>query len=186
MAARRHRPTPPRSSVSWSVRSAAAQVRIRRGDRWTCLSSPRSACRTRLDLLSVLQRGREWPAAVLATRLGVSRRTIRRDVGRLRRLGYRVDSRPGPASAYRLRPGRSVPPLLFTTDEVAVLVAGVRLIAPRLADAAEVDAVLAKLENVPPPSLRRRARSAPTSEETPAHPVTSRWRAALSRRTPRR
>ena len=68
-----------------------------------------------------------------------------------------MDSRPGPASAYRLRPGRSVPPLLFTADEVAVLVAGVRLIAPRLADTADVDTVLAKLENVLPPSLRRRA-----------------------------
>ena len=110
-----------------------------------------------LDLLSVLQRGGEWPAAVLATRLGVSPRTIRRDVDRLRRLGYRVDSRPGPASAYRLRPGRSVQPLLFTADEVALLVAGVRLIAPHHANPAAVDTVLAKLENVLPPSLRRRA-----------------------------
>jgi len=119
-----------------------------------------------LELLSVLQRGGEWTAAVLAARLGVSTRTVRRDVERLRRLGYRVDSRPGPSSAYRLRAGRSVPPLLFTADEVAILVAGVRLIAPRLASAEsaggadradDADSALAKLENVLSPALRQRA-----------------------------
>lgn len=118
-----------------------------------------------LELLALLQRGGEWQAAVLAARLGVSPRTVRRDIDRLRRLGYRVDSRPGPASAYRLRPGRSVPPLLFTADEVALLVAGVRLIAPHVADRAHLDTVLAKLENVLPPSLHQRAHAVDVATE---------------------
>src|SRR5437588_8912189 len=63
-----------------------------------------------LELLSLLQARRDWPGAELAGRLGVSGRTIRRDVERLRELGYPVDSLTGPAGCYRLRAGAAIPP----------------------------------------------------------------------------
>lgn len=110
-----------------------------------------------LTLLAVLQTGADWSAAALAERLGVSERTVRRDVDRLRRLGYAITARPGPASTYRLGPGQAIPPLLFTADEIAAIVAGLRLIAPRLQGDESAGVALAKLEQVLPPALRRRA-----------------------------
>ena len=75
-----------------------------------------------LTLLSLLQARRDWPGESLANRLGVSRRTVRRDVDRLRELGYPVQTTKGPAGGYRLAPGSDLPPLLFD-DEQAVAVA---------------------------------------------------------------
>ena len=109
-----------------------------------------------LSLLSLLQSRARWPAAELAQRLGSSTRTLRRDAQRLRTLGYAVKARPGPGSTYRLMPGVAIPPLLFTADEVAVIVGGLRLAKARLDDEAAASA-LAKLEQVLPPTLRRRA-----------------------------
>ena len=68
-----------------------------------------------LTLLSLLQARRDWPGAELAGRLEVSGRTIRRDVDRLRGLGYPVESLPGPAGGYRLRAGTAMPPWFWTT-----------------------------------------------------------------------
>ncbi|GAA0592432.1 WYL domain-containing protein [Kribbella sandramycini] len=75
-----------------------------------------------LSLLSLLQTRRDWPGGLLAERLAVSERTVRRDVDRLRELGYPVEANRGPDGGYRLRPGNQLPPLLFD-DEQAVAVA---------------------------------------------------------------
>ncbi len=75
-----------------------------------------------LALLSLLQSRRDWPGAVLADRLAVTPRTVRRDVDRLRELGYRITAIKGPDGGYRLAAGSELPPLLFD-DEQAVAVA---------------------------------------------------------------
>src|SRR4051794_5158452 len=112
-----------------------------------------------LTLLSLLQTRSAWPAAELAARLGISRRTLRRDADRLRSLGYAVVARPGPGSTYRLAPSLAIPPLLFTADEVGVMVTGLRLAQAQLHDDAAASA-LAKLDQVLPPRLARRAGAA--------------------------
>jgi len=75
-----------------------------------------------LEMLSLLQARREWPGTELAERLAVTTRTVRRDVKRLRGLGYRIETLKGPAGGYRLGAGSELPPLLFD-DEQAVAVA---------------------------------------------------------------
>lgn len=75
-----------------------------------------------LALLSLLQSPREWPGPVLAERLGTTPRTIRRDVERLRELGYAIDTTRGPLGGYRLGSGSDLPPLLLD-DEQALAVA---------------------------------------------------------------
>ena len=75
-----------------------------------------------LRLLSLLQARRDWPGDALAERLEVSARTVRRDVDRLRGLGYPVRAAKGPDGGYRLDAGADLPPLLFD-DEQAVAVA---------------------------------------------------------------
>lgn len=74
-----------------------------------------------LNLLSLLQTGREWPGSLLAERLGISPRTVRRDVDRLREMGYRIDGTMGPIGGYRLDAGSELPPLLFDDDQVVAL-----------------------------------------------------------------
>ncbi|WP_432975124.1 helix-turn-helix transcriptional regulator [Dactylosporangium sp. CA-233914] len=77
-----------------------------------------------LALLSLLQARRDWPGRTLADRLEVSPRTVRRDVDRLRELGYPVQATRGPEGGYRLDAGSELPPLLFDDDQaVAVAVA---------------------------------------------------------------
>ena len=77
-----------------------------------------------LELLSLLQTHRYWPGAELAQRLEVSPRTLRRDVERLRDLGYPVDAGRGVGGGYQLRAGATLPPMLLDADEaVAVAVA---------------------------------------------------------------
>src|ERR1700760_1130851 len=70
-----------------------------------------------LRLLSLLQNHRFWPGADLAGRLGVSPRTLRRDVDRLRELGYPVTAHPGGDGGYQLAPGAALPPLVLDDDE---------------------------------------------------------------------
>ncbi|MGB7878295.1 MAG: YafY family protein [Ilumatobacteraceae bacterium] len=111
-----------------------------------------------LRLLSLLQSRRQWPAAELAERFGVTERTIRRDVDRLRELGYLVDATPGRAGGYRLGAGAHLPPLMFDDDEAVALVTGLRTVAGAaiagIADTA-VQA-LSKVEQSLPDHLRRR------------------------------
>lgn len=111
-----------------------------------------------LSLLNLLQTHRHWPGAELATRLGVTERTVRRDVDRLRELGYRVESTPGLAGGYRLEAGSAVPPLLLTDDEAVTMAIGLRVAATQqLVGGPEVTlTALAKLEQVLPSALRRR------------------------------
>lgn len=114
-----------------------------------------------LELLSLLQSGRSRSAAELAARLDISPRTLRRDLDRLRELGYPVSSTRGPGGNYRLVAGRAMPPLLFTDDEAAATVIGLRIAAltriDGIGDAAE--GALRKLERVVPNRLRARIRA---------------------------
>jgi predicted DNA-binding transcriptional regulator YafY len=111
-----------------------------------------------LDLLSLLQARRDWPGAELAERLEVSGRTIRRDVGRLRTLGYPVESLTGPAGGYRLQAGTAMPPLLLDEGEAIAIAVGLRTAARASVTGIEETSIraLVKLEQVLPTHLRRR------------------------------
>lgn len=111
-----------------------------------------------LELLSLLQARRDWSGAELADRLEVSRRTIRRDIERLRDLGYPVESVTGPAGGYRLRAGTAMPPLLLDDDEAIAIAVGLGTAARASVTGIEETAVgaLVKLEQVLPTHLRRR------------------------------
>src|SRR5688572_28456895 len=111
-----------------------------------------------LTLLSLLQARRDWPGGELAERLEVSRRTIRRDVERLRGLGYPVESLTGPAGGYRLAAGTAMPPLLLDDDEAIAIAVGLRTAARTSVAGIEETSVraLVKLEQVLPAHLRRR------------------------------
>ena len=79
-----------------------------------------------LSLLSLLQTHRYWPGDELAARLEVSGRTLRRDIERLRDLGYQVDASRGVAGGYQLRAGGQLPPLLLEDDEAVAIAVGLR------------------------------------------------------------
>src|ERR1700716_4051498 len=79
-----------------------------------------------LRLLSLLQTQRDWTGPQLAQRLGVTTRTVRNDVERLRHLGYPVDATPGVGGGYRLGLGAALPPLLLDDDEAVAVAIGVR------------------------------------------------------------
>lgn len=74
-----------------------------------------------LALLSLLQARRDWPGVLLAERLSVSHRMVRRDIDRLREMGYRIEARMGPDGGYRLDAGAELPPLLFDDDQAIAL-----------------------------------------------------------------
>src|SRR5438876_6440868 len=114
-----------------------------------------------LELLSLLQGRRDWPGNELADRLEVSGRTIRRDIDRLRQLGYPVESLTGPAGGYRLRAGSAMPPLLLDDDEAIAIGVALRTAARASVTGIEETAVraLVKLEQVLPAHLRRRVRA---------------------------
>src|SRR4051794_41858798 len=82
-----------------------------------------------LSLLSMLQARRDWPGGLLAERLGVSERTVRRDVDRLRELGYPVQAVKGPDGGYRLEAGSRLPPLLFDEEQAGALAGALRVAA---------------------------------------------------------
>ncbi|MFE1775980.1 helix-turn-helix transcriptional regulator [Streptomyces sp. NPDC059008] len=111
-----------------------------------------------LRLLSLLQAHREWSGADLAARLDVTPRTVRRDVDRLRELGYPVHSAPGTAGGYRLGAGAELPPLLLDDEEAVAVAVGLRTAAAGGVEGIEETSVraLAKLEQVLPHRLRRR------------------------------
>lgn len=111
-----------------------------------------------LRLLSLLQTPREWTGAELAERLGVSGRTVRADIERLRTLGYPVLATRGAAGGYRLGAGAALPPLLFDDDEAVAVTVGLRTAAGGAIAGIEEASLraLVKLEQVLPPRLRRR------------------------------
>lgn len=88
----------------------------------TCQTSSVSDAAARLlRLLGLLQRRSRWNGLDLAEQLAVTPRTLRRDVDRLRTLGYVVDSAPGPDGGYRLQAGTDLPPLLLDDDEATAM-----------------------------------------------------------------
>ncbi|RNG18577.1 helix-turn-helix transcriptional regulator [Streptomyces botrytidirepellens] len=110
-----------------------------------------------LRLLSLLQAHREWSGADLADRLGVTPRTVRRDIDRLRELGYPVHSAPGTAGGYRLSAGAQLPPLLLDDEEAVAVAVGLRQATGGVEGIEETSVrALAKLEQVLPDRLRRR------------------------------
>jgi predicted DNA-binding transcriptional regulator YafY len=111
-----------------------------------------------LALLSLLQTPRTWSGHELADRLEVSRRTVRRDVDRLRGLGYPVEGTLGADGGYRLGAGSEIPPLLLDDDEAVAIVIGLRTAAIQaVAGIDEASArALVKLEQVLPARLRTR------------------------------
>ncbi|MBM7503104.1 helix-turn-helix transcriptional regulator [Agromyces aurantiacus] len=124
-----------------------------------------------LELLSLLQSHRHWTARELVDRLAVSERTLRRDVERLRELGYSIESTRGVAGGYRLEAGTGLPPLLLTDDEGVAIAVGLRSQAAAGLRGAEHTTLsaLAKIEQVLPPALRRRI-EALQAVATPAVP----------------
>jgi predicted DNA-binding transcriptional regulator YafY len=124
-----------------------------------------------LALLNLLQTHRQWAGPELAERLGVTERTLRRDVDRVRELGYRIEAVRGPAGGYRLEAGSQLPPLLLTDDEAVFMAIGLRVAATRGLIDAELttQSALAKFEQVLPPALRQRvnALSSQIQPETP-------------------
>jgi predicted DNA-binding transcriptional regulator YafY len=110
-----------------------------------------------LELLELLQGRPLVTGRELGDRLGVDRRTVRRDVATLQRLGIPVEGERGVGGGYRLRPGYRLPPLMLTEDEATAVVLGLTA-ARRLAlgDADGTDGALAKIHRVLPDALRRR------------------------------
>ena len=111
-----------------------------------------------LQLLSLLQTPREWPGGELADRLGVSRRTVRRDIDRLRELGYPVQATLGSDGGYRLVAGKAMPPLVLDDEEAVAIAVGLRAGAGHAVEGVDEASVraLAKLEQVLPSRLRHR------------------------------
>ncbi|MBP2330276.1 putative DNA-binding transcriptional regulator YafY [Kibdelosporangium banguiense] len=111
-----------------------------------------------LRLLSLLQTHRYWPGGELADRLEVSPRTLRRDVDRLRELGYPVDASRGVAGGYQLQSGAAMPPLLLDDEEAVAIAVGLRTAAGGAVDGIEETSMraLTKVIQVMPPRLRRR------------------------------
>ncbi|MGY1721258.1 helix-turn-helix transcriptional regulator [Blastococcus sp. SYSU DS0552] len=110
-----------------------------------------------LTLLSLLQARRDWPGAALAERLGVHPRTVRRDIDRLRELGYPVQAFKGPDGGYRLDAGTDLPPLLFDDDQAVALAVALQLAITSGAGVSEAAArALTTVRQVMPARLRHR------------------------------
>jgi predicted DNA-binding transcriptional regulator YafY len=111
-----------------------------------------------LRLLSLLQTHRYWPGAELADRLQVSPRTLRRDVDRLRELGYPVHAQRGVEGGYQLAAGAALPPLVVDDEEAVALAVGLQAAAQDAVEGIAESSVraLAKVVQVMPARLRRR------------------------------
>lgn len=111
-----------------------------------------------LRLLSVLQSRRHWSGSELSRRVGVDARTIRRDIDRLRELGYAVEASPGLGGGYELKPGALLPPVLLDDDEAVAVAVAVRAAAGSVGRMDETAVgLLAKLDQLLPARLRKRA-----------------------------
>jgi predicted DNA-binding transcriptional regulator YafY len=111
-----------------------------------------------LSLLSLLQTPREWPGPELAQRLGVTTRTVRNDVERLRQMGYPVQATRGSVGGYRLAAGAAMPPLLLEDDEAVAVAVSLGTATGGAVEGLEETALraLTKLRQVLPPRLGRR------------------------------
>lgn len=117
---------------------------------------PKTSARL-LSLLSLLQARRDWPGALLAERLDISPRTVRRDVDRLRELGYPIVAFKGPDGGYRLEAGTELPPLLFDDEQAVALAIALQVAATSGAGIEEAAArALTTVRQVMPARLRRR------------------------------
>jgi predicted DNA-binding transcriptional regulator YafY len=118
---------------------------------------PKTSARL-LTLLSLLQTRRDWSGEVLAERLDISLRTVRRDIDRLRELGYPIAAAKGPDGGYRLSAGTELPPLLFDDEQAVALTIALQVAATAqgngLAEAA--DRALNTIRQVMPSRLRHR------------------------------
>src|SRR5580692_6552613 len=125
-----------------------------------------------LRLLSELQTPRDWTGPQLAERLGVSVRTVRNDIERLRSLGYPVHATRGAVGGYRLGAGAALPPLLLDDEEAVAVAIGLRTAASGSVAGIEETSVraLAKLQQVLPSRLRRQV----SAFQTYAMPMPSR------------
>lgn len=117
---------------------------------------PTTAARL-LSLLSLLQSRPNWPGPLLAERLEVSQRTVRRDVDRLRELGYPIAAVKGPEGGYRLQAGSELPPLLFDEDQAVAIAVALQLASTSGAGIGEAAIrALITVRQVMPNRLRRR------------------------------
>ncbi|GAY07441.1 YafY family protein [Pseudonocardia sp. N23] len=121
-----------------------------------------------LRLLSLLQTYRHWSGDELSGRLEVSPRTLRRDVERLRDLGYPVETSRGTYGGYQLAAGTQIPPLLLDDEEAVAIAVGLRTAANGAVSGIEETSVraLAKLQQVLPTRLRRRVEALAVATET--------------------
>jgi predicted DNA-binding transcriptional regulator YafY len=111
-----------------------------------------------LKLLALLEGRIDWTAVELARRLEVTTRTVRRDITRLRDLGYPVEAMAGPGGGYRLGAGGKMPPLLLDDEEAVAVALGLRVAATSAVGGIEESSLSAmtKLEHVLPPRLKTR------------------------------
>ncbi|MGP3963151.1 helix-turn-helix transcriptional regulator [Nonomuraea sp. 3N208] len=117
---------------------------------------PKTSARL-LALLSLLQARRDWPGMLLAERLDVSPRTVRRDVDRLRELGYPIVAFKGPDGGYRLEAGTELPPLLFDDEQAVALAVALQSATTTGAGIEEAAArALTTVRQVMPARLRHR------------------------------
>ncbi|MGY4858520.1 helix-turn-helix transcriptional regulator [Cryobacterium sp. AP23] len=139
-----------------------------------------------LTLLSLLQTRRDWPGALLAERLEISHRTVRRDVDRLREMGYSIEATMGPDGGYRLEAGSELPPLLFDDDQVIALTVALQAAAVTGAGIEEAALrALTTVRQVLPARLRHRLdsvefRAVPRPGDGPATSVSPAVLLALS------
>ncbi|MCO8271618.1 WYL domain-containing protein [Actinoplanes sp. TRM 88003] len=118
---------------------------------------PKTSARL-LALLSLLQARRDWPGTLLADRLDISLRTVRRDVDRLRELGYPIAAIKGPDGGYRLSAGTELPPLLFDDEQAVALTIALQVAATGSNDglAEAASRALTTIRQVMPARLRNR------------------------------
>ncbi|GAA2175276.1 YafY family protein [Arthrobacter parietis] len=144
-----------------------------------------------LQLLSLLQLRREWTGPALAERMSVTERTVRRDIGKLRTLGYPIHASPGIAGGYQLGAGAQLPPLLLDDDEALAVAIGLSAVtASPVSGLGEASVrALTKLEQVLPGRLRpkfaglRTAVTRMAAVSTPVNPeVLTAFSAAITER----
>ena len=109
-----------------------------------------------LALLSLLQTRRDWSGDDLAERLGITPRTVRRDIDRLRELGYPIQTFKGPAGGYRLDAGSQLPPLLFDDGQAVALALALQAAATSTTIGEDAQRALATVRQVMPSRLRHR------------------------------